>query len=113
MSSSDYQSRHPGALPAGLKAYRRTDVFNEETLPAALRKSHAVKEGVWALLHVLEGRLRYRVPSWNYDEILEPDAPGIIAPQVEHFVEPQGKVRVFIEFHACPEDCPPEPRSKL
>jgi len=101
---SDYLTQHPDALPSGVEAYRRTSEFTEQTLPVGLRKDHATKPGVWALIHVLEGRLRYCVPSWCYDEVLEPGTLGIVAPEVVHFVEPQGAVRLFVEFHALPEE---------
>lgn len=106
---SDSITCHPGALPPGLEAYRRTDDFTEQTLPAGLRKNHTTKAGVWALIHVEEGKLRYCVPGWNYDEVLEPGTQGIVAPQVEHFVEPQGPVRFYVEFHKSPGAAPTDP----
>lgn len=99
----DQPTRHPDALPEGLVAQRRTNEFNERTLPSGLQRDHSTKPGTWALIHVLEGRLRYCVPFWDYDEVLEPGRPGIIAPEVLHFVEPQGAVRMFIEFYGQPE----------
>ena len=48
-------------LPPGVQPYRRTDVFTELTVPVALLKAHTTKEGAWALIHVLEGRLAYRI----------------------------------------------------
>lgn len=108
---SEYSTQHPGTLPPGVVAYRRTNEFTEQTLPAGLRKDHSTKPGVWALIHVLEGRLRYCVPSWRYDEVLEPGKLGIVAPEVEHFVEPQGAVRMFVEFHALPEQGPADPHT--
>lgn len=109
---TDQLKQHPEALPPGLEAYRRTKEFTEETLPAALRKDHSTKSGVWALIHVLEGRLRYCVPSWNYDQMLEPGKLGIVAPEVEHFVEPQGAMRMFVEFHALPKQGPTDPHTR-
>jgi len=109
---SDHLTQHPGALPPGLVAYRHTNEFTEQTLPAGLRKDHSTKPGVWALIHVLDGRLRYCVPSWNYDEVLEPGTLGIVAPEVVHFVEPQGAVRMFVEFHALPEQAPANPHTQ-
>ena len=67
---------------------------------------------MWALIHVLEGKLRYCVPSWNYDEVLEPGKFGIVAPEVEHFVEPRGAMRMFVEFHALPEQGPADPHTQ-
>ncbi|MCK9469360.1 MAG: DUF1971 domain-containing protein [Porticoccaceae bacterium] len=106
---SDYRTQHPGTLPEGLAPYRRTGELNEQTLPAGLRKDHSTKPGVWALIHVLEGRLRYCVPAWDYDEVLEPGKLGIVAPEVVHFVEPQGAVRMFVEFHAQSTQGPSDP----
>ena len=42
------------------KPYKSTPVFDENTLPAGLRKEHRTKAGVWGVIRVLEGRLRYR-----------------------------------------------------
>lgn len=106
---NEVPNRHPGSLPPGLRAYRRTGEFSEETLPAGLRKAHSTKPGVWALIHVLEGRLRYCVPAWNHDEVIEAGSAGVVAPEVAHFVEPQGRVRLFVEFHAAVEEQPGAP----
>lgn len=44
-------------LPQGLHAYRRTPEFTETTIPKTLLSAHTTKQGTWALIHVLEGRL--------------------------------------------------------
>ncbi|HUC70536.1 MAG TPA: DUF1971 domain-containing protein [Stellaceae bacterium] len=41
-------SAPPRELPAGLTAVSRTPVFDESTIPAALRCGHRTAEGVWA-----------------------------------------------------------------
>ncbi len=109
MTQPDYASQRPENLPPGVVAYRRTGEFTEDTMPAKMRNSHATKPGVWALIHVLEGKLRYRVPAWRYDAILTPDTKGIVAPEVEHAVQPEGRVRMFVEFYALPEQGPTDP----
>lgn len=48
-------------LPEGLTAYSRSPTFDERSLPAALQREDRTKAGAWALLHVLEGRLLYRI----------------------------------------------------
>ncbi|MBX9828249.1 MAG: DUF1971 domain-containing protein, partial [Xanthobacteraceae bacterium] len=48
-------------LPADVEAYSRSPEFDQDTLPAALRKQHSTKAGTWALIHVLEGKLTYRI----------------------------------------------------
>lgn len=88
------------ALPSGLEPYRRTPVFDQDTLPAGLRRELRTKPGVWALIHVVEGRLLYRILAPNGERVLTPGAPGVVAPEQPHEVEPLGAVRFFVEFHA-------------
>lgn len=98
-------ARHPAspmALPPGLESYRRTGGFTEVTVPSGLLADHTTKTGTWGLIHVTEGRLRYRVtdPRRAATEIvLSPDqAPGVIEPTILHHVEPLGAVRFHVEF---------------
>jgi tellurite resistance-related uncharacterized protein len=87
-------------LPDHFKAYRKSPVFTEDSVPAALRKDHFTRNGVWAKIHVMEGRLRYAVDDWGTDVVLTPDAPGIVVPEVPHHIAPEGAVRFFVEFYA-------------
>lgn len=90
-------------LPSDVRPYKRTEVFTEETVPAGLRRAHNTKAGVWGLIHVLEGRLAYRITDPGRratEEVLTPKAaPGVVEPGVLHEVEPLGPVRFFVEFH--------------
>src|SRR4051812_31020618 len=45
------------------KPYRSTPVFDDQTLPQALRQAHTTKAGVWGVIRVLEGCVRYRVEA--------------------------------------------------
>lgn len=85
-------------LPQGLIAYKRTPMFDEDSLPAGLRREHRTKLGVWALIHVIEGRLRYRILDPLSEEVLTPEKPGVVWPAQPHEVEPIGPVRMFVEF---------------
>jgi tellurite resistance-related uncharacterized protein len=85
--------------PDGFEPYRRTPVFDAATLPKALRADHALKAGVWGRIHVLSGRLRFRMQQPPRDEELTPERGGIIPPEAPHSVEPLGEVAFFIEFH--------------
>ena len=87
-------------LPAGVAPYKRTPIFDQDSLPAALRNEHRTKPGVWALIHVIVGRLRYRILDPRSEQILTPGAPGVVQPAQTHAVEPLGSVRFFVEFHA-------------
>jgi tellurite resistance-related uncharacterized protein len=96
-------SRQGAELPAGLCAYRRTGVFTQDTVPAALLKAHNTKDGVWALITVLEGELAYSVADPRRPasrRVLTPGAPpGVIEPTILHSVAPLGPVRFFVEFY--------------
>ena len=82
--------------------YKRTPVFDENTLPAGLRKEHRTKPGVWGIIRVLEGRLRYQVIDPPSEMILEPGRPGLVQPDQPHRVEPLGPMRMQVEFYSEP-----------
>lgn len=90
-------------LPSDVKPYRRTPEFTEATLPQALLNAHSTKDGAWGLIHVLEGRLAYRIsdPRRPASEVvLKPGtSPAVIEPTVLHAVEALGPVRFYVEFH--------------
>lgn len=85
-------------LPEGLIAYKRTPTFDQDSLPAGLRREHRTKIGVWALIHVIEGRLRYCILDPLSEEVLTPETPGVVRPAQPHEVAPIGPVRLFVEF---------------
>jgi tellurite resistance-related uncharacterized protein len=88
----------PG-LPAGMVAYRRTPIFDQDTIPAGLRREHRTAAGVWGLIVVIEGRLRFRALHSPNETILEPGSPIAVAPEQPHEVAPVGPVRFFVEFY--------------
>jgi tellurite resistance-related uncharacterized protein len=84
--------------------YRSIPVFDENSLPAGLRREHRTKLGVWGIIRVLEGRLRYEVLDPVSETILEPGHPGVVLPGVPHRVEPLGAMRMRVEFYDQPPD---------
>lgn len=89
-------------LADDLEFYKRTPTFTEATVPAGLLNDHSTKAGVWGLIRVEEGKLRYAVtdprcaPSTR---TLGPaDEPAVIEPTILHRVEPLGPVRFHVEF---------------
>ncbi|KAA0969043.1 DUF1971 domain-containing protein [Aureimonas fodinaquatilis] len=90
------------AIPDDAVAYRRSPVFNQDSLPTALQKQHSTKEGAWAMIHILEGRLLYRICEPPSETVLDPDHPGIVQPQQLHEVQVIGPVRMFVEFYSRP-----------
>jgi len=79
--------------------YKSTPVFDENTLPAGLRREHRTKVGVWGIIRVLEGRLRFRVLDPISETILDLDHPGFVLPDQPHSVEPLGAVQMRVEFY--------------
>lgn len=87
-------------LPSGLAPYSRTPLFDQDSLPAGLTREHRTKAGVWALIHVVEGRLLYRILTPREERTLSPGTPGVVVPEQPHEVEPLDDVRFYVEFHA-------------
>jgi tellurite resistance-related uncharacterized protein len=85
--------------PSSKVPYKCTPIFDETTLPAGLRREHRTKAGVWGVIRVLEGRLRYHVLESNSEVILEPGHPGPLLPDQPHLVEPLGPMRMQVEFY--------------
>lgn len=87
-------------MPKGFAPYKRTIDFTTHSIPDGLRQQHSTKRGVWGVIHLLEGRLRYIVePPLARDELLEPGSQTVIVSEVVHRVSPEGEVRFFVEFH--------------
>lgn len=84
---------------AEILPYRSTPVFNQDTLPAALRARHDTKAGVWAVIRVFEGELRLTYLEPPSEIVLTPDQPGLILPQQPHFVTPTGPMKMQVDFY--------------
>lgn len=79
--------------------YRTTPVFDETSLPAALRRDHRTKAGVWGVIRVLEGEVVFTVLDPPDEQRLTRDRPGLILPDQPHFVTPCGPMRMQVEFY--------------
>jgi len=86
--------------------YRSTPVFDADTLPAALRREHSTKAGVWGLIQLLEGSVELHFADGSAAKRLGPGVPGLVAPEQPHWVIPLGDFRMRIDFY----DTPPDPR---
>jgi tellurite resistance-related uncharacterized protein len=85
--------------PPPTPPFKSTPVYDQTTLPGGLRREHRTKPGVWGIIRLLEGRVRYHVLDPVSETILDPDHPGLVLPDQPHFVEPLGPIRMQIEFY--------------
>ena len=92
------------SMPAGLVHYKTSPEFTATTVPDALLAAHRTKTGVWGLLRVARGRLRYCIDTDPpHALVVEQDGTAVIAPGELHHVELLDADTVFrIEFHRDP-----------
>lgn len=86
-------------LPVTVAPYQRTKTFTQDTVPKGLLADHSTKAGTWGVITVLEGKLKYTIPSTDEIVILDSETWGIVEPEVAHHVTPLGPVSFFVEFH--------------
>lgn len=79
--------------------YKITPVFDEASLPAAIRNAHQTKAGVWGLLRVLEGEVRLIFVDPPSSVQVTPALPAQIPPEAIHHVETNGPMRMQVEFY--------------
>lgn len=97
----------PKRLPIGLVAYGRSPDFTPETLPAKLQAAHSTKAGTWGLLHVLEGKVLYRLEPPHSDELQVPAGETVvIEPGVLHRVTFVEHGRFYVEFYRASDPSP-------
>ena len=84
--------------------YRTTPVFDENTLPEAIRKEHRTKAGTWGLLRVIEGEVDLVFVDPPSRVHVTPTTPAPIPPQATHYVELEGPMRMQVEFYRDPPE---------
>jgi tellurite resistance-related uncharacterized protein len=99
ITATPMMSSEPPDIPV---PYRSTPVFDEISLPAALRKEHRTKAGVWGVIRVIEGKLKLTLLDRPSETILTPGRPGLILPEQPHRVEPIGRTRMQVDFYDTP-----------
>jgi len=82
--------------------YSSSPIFDQDTLPTALRVRHDTKAGVWGLIRVIEGELRLTCLDPPSDVILTPARPGVVLPRQPHFVTPLGAMKMQVDFYREP-----------
>jgi tellurite resistance-related uncharacterized protein len=84
------------------RPYRSTPIFDETSLPDALRRRHATKAGVWGVIRVIEGELLLTFPDAPREHRLDPGNPGLLRPEETHFVTPIGPMRMQVDLYDRP-----------
>lgn len=79
--------------------YACSPIFDELTLPDALRADHRTKPGSWGLLRVLQGEVRFIFIDPPSEHLVTPANPLIIPPHATHHVVPSGPMRMQVEFY--------------
>ena len=79
--------------------YASSPIFDEQSLPDALRNDHRTKDGTWGVLRVMAGEVRLVFIDPPSQVIVTPETPGLIPPQATHFVELLGKMTMQVEFY--------------
>ncbi len=87
--------------------YRSTPIFDEMTLPAALRREHRTKAGVWGVVRVLEGQVKLFFVDPLQEHILSTAFPGLLLPDQPHYVEAMGPMRMQVDFYSQPPELDP------
>lgn len=82
--------------------YASSPVFDEQSLPDALRNDHRTKDGTWGLLRVFVGEVRLIFTNPYREVLVTPDTPAPIAPMAPHYVVPQGSMSMQVEFYRSP-----------
>ncbi|MGB5076228.1 MAG: DUF1971 domain-containing protein [Sphingorhabdus sp.] len=81
------------------KPYASSPVFDEHSLPDALRNDHRTKPGSWGLLRVLDGEVSLVFVDPPSEHLVTPANPALIPPQETHYVTPVGRMRMQVEFY--------------
>ncbi|MCZ7595861.1 MAG: DUF1971 domain-containing protein [Hyphomicrobium sp.] len=89
------------SLPPGLEHYKTSPEFTSTTVPQSLLSAHRTKAGVWGLLRVAQGRLRYCIDAAPPQAlVIEQSGTAVIDPEALHHVELlDAETRFLIEFH--------------
>ena len=85
-------------LPDGLEVVR-TARFDDTSLPAGLRRDHEVASGVWAVLRVAAGEVRFTMATDPpVDRTIPAGESQPIPPGVPHAVTPIGPTELAVDF---------------
>lgn len=82
-----------------IRPYGSSPVFDENTLPEALRKKHSTKSHTWGRLTVLSGSVKLVYHDPAREIIVTPEEPAPLLPDEVHHVEVIGPVKMRVDFY--------------
>jgi len=86
-------------LPPDVAPYKKTALFDARSVPAGLKRSHALKADTWGEIVVEQGHVLYVFEDeGDMGVVLRPGVIGVIAPERPHHVEPDDDARFFVRF---------------
>jgi tellurite methyltransferase len=86
-------------VPGGLSLARTAGPFDQDTLPAALRRNHVVADGRWGCLRVIEGAIGFAMDTAPpVDVRLVAGDRQPIPPGVTHHLTVDGPVVIAVDF---------------
>ncbi|HEX4340584.1 MAG TPA: DUF3565 domain-containing protein [Polyangiaceae bacterium] len=86
-------------LPADVAPYKNTAVFDADSVPAGLKRTHALKPDTWGEIVVEQGHVLYVLEDeGDRGVMLRPGVIGVIAPGRPHHVELHDDARFFVRF---------------
>src|SRR3546814_15230616 len=83
-----------GLTMADIRPYRSTPVFDQDTLPAALRARHDTQAGLWGLIRVIEGDIQLTSLDPTYEVVLTPAHPALVLPPPPLHLPPPGPMQL-------------------
>lgn len=87
------------SLPLSVKPYKKTPLFDQNTVPTGLLKTHTTKAEAWGKICIIKGILLYVIETEPLESIeLSPLNYGVVEPEIPHHVELIGEVEFFVEF---------------
>ncbi|GHB40008.1 hypothetical protein GCM10007094_31610 [Pseudovibrio japonicus] len=87
-------------LPDGLVKYSTTKEFSEGSFPKALARDHSTKPGVWGILCVSAGTVKFHdVDSDETREVVAGEKQ-VIVPESLHSANPSKDAVFFVEFYS-------------
>jgi tellurite methyltransferase len=86
-------------LPTDVAVYKQTAVFDAQSVPAGLKRSHTLKADTWGEIIVERGQVLYVLEDdGDMAIVLRPGVVGVVAPERPHHVELDHETRFYVRF---------------